>query len=163
MCPDVNYSKSFVSKQHILVTVLLEVSKSDMATGDVELRSHGYQVLRMHWEIIGIDVEILTRSSEIINYTVCPSSTSGMKDSGMEKHQLRTNRGMVIPALCKRLSRASTFGTFSKNINQTYSFEATEFKFYINDVWTLRQHIQFPWRFYNVTNNAGKVDRNCEL
>ena len=34
------------------------MSKSDVATGDIELRSHGYQVLRMHWEIIGTDVEI---------------------------------------------------------------------------------------------------------
>ena len=38
--------------------VLLEVSKNDVATGDLDLRSHGYQVLRKHWEIIGIDVEI---------------------------------------------------------------------------------------------------------
>ena len=80
-----------------------------------------------------------------------------MKDSGMEEHYLKTIRGMVIPALCKWLSRASPFGTFSKNINQTYSFEATELEYYINDVWTLRQDtgLQFPWRFYNVTNNAG--------
>ena len=41
--------------------------------------------------------------------------------------------------------------------------EATEFKFYGNDVWTLRQHIEFLRRFYIVTNNAGQVDRNCEL
>ena len=28
------------------------------STGDVELRSHGYQVLRKRWEIIGRDDEI---------------------------------------------------------------------------------------------------------
>ena len=26
--------------------------------GDIELRSHGYQVLRKHWEITGRDYEI---------------------------------------------------------------------------------------------------------
>ena len=42
--------------------------------------------LRMHWEITGIDIAI--ESSETINHAVCLSSTSGMKDSGMEEHQL---------------------------------------------------------------------------
>ena len=27
----------------------------------------------------------------------------------------------------------------------------------------LRQHIEFSRLFYDVSNNAGKVDRNCEL
>ena len=36
-------------------------------------------------------------------------------------------------------------------------------KFYGNDVGTLCQHIEFLRRFYIVTNNAGKIDLNCEL
>ena len=36
------------------------------STSDIELRSHGYQVLRRPWEITGRDYEMI-RSSEIMN------------------------------------------------------------------------------------------------
>ena len=36
------------------------------STGDVELRSHGYQVLRKRWENTGRDDELI-RSSETMN------------------------------------------------------------------------------------------------
>ena len=49
-----------------------------------------------------------------------------------------------------------------KNVNQTWCFEATEFKFYRNDVETLCEHIRFSWHFDSVANKAGKADRNCE-
>ena len=42
----------------------------------------------------------LIRNSETMKpHAVCPPSTSGMKDSGMEENQRRTIRGMVRPAL----------------------------------------------------------------
>ena len=53
--------------------------------------------------------------------------------------------------------------TDHKNVNQTWCFEATEFKFYRNDIGALRQPIEFSLRFYSVTNSADKVDRKCEL
>ena len=46
--------------------------------------------------------------------------------------------------------------TDRKNVNQSWCFEATEFKLYGNDVGTLRQHTEFSGRFHNVTNNADK-------
>ena len=57
----------------------------------------------------------------------------------------------------------SLFDIFSKNLSHTWCKAATKFKFYGNDVWTLHQHIEFSRHFYIVINNAGKVDRNCEL
>ena len=53
--------------------------------------------------------------------------------------------------------------TYLKIINQTWCFEAAEFKFYRNDIGALRQHIKFLWHFYSVANSAGQVDRNWEL
>ena len=55
------------------------------------------------------------------------------------------------------------FDIFSKNVNPAWCFEETVFKFYGNDVETLRQHIEVSQRFYIVANSAGKVDRNCKL
>ena len=52
------------------------------------------------------------------------------------------------------------FDTLSKYVNQTWCFEATELKFYGNDVETLHQRIEFLQRLYSVANNAGKVDRH---
>ena len=53
--------------------------------------------------------------------------------------------------------------TYLKIVSQTWCFEATEFKFYRNDIGALRQHIEFSRRFYSVANSAGQVDRNWEL
>ena len=53
--------------------------------------------------------------------------------------------------------------TYLKIVNQTWCFEATEFKFYRNDIGALRQHIEFSRHFDSVTNSAGQVDHNCEL
>ena len=39
------------------------------------------------------------------------------------------------------------FDIFNKNVNQTCCFEATEFKFFENDIWTLRQHIRVSTMF----------------
>ena len=50
-----------------------------------------------------------------------------------------------------------------KNVNQTWCFEATEFKFYRNDIGAILQHIEFSRHFYSVANSSGKVDRNCEF
>ena len=51
--------------------------------------------------------------------------------------------------------------TDHKNVNQTWRFEATEFKFYRNDIGALRQPIECSQCFCSVTNSADKVDRNA--
>ena len=49
---------------------------------------------------------------------------------------------------------------YLKGVNQTWCFEATEFKFYRNDIGPLCQFLQC---FYSVANSTSQVDRNCEL
>ena len=56
-------------------------------TGDVELHSHDYQVLRRPGKS---PAEMMMRI-----HAVCPSSTNGMKDSGMEEIHGGRIRGMV--------------------------------------------------------------------
>ena len=92
----------------------------------------------------------------------------GMKGSGKEDNQLRSIRRMVGPALRKMTMKDKVkdiIYTDRKIINQTWCFEATEFKFYGNDVGTLRQHTALSRRFNSVANNAGKliVIANCKI
>ena len=80
-----------------------------------------------------------------------------MIDSGMEKKSTeddsRDGRPRVVKMAIKDKVKDIIY-TDRKIVNQTWCFEATEFKFYGYDVGTLRQHIEFSRRFYSVANNT---------
>ena len=78
------------------------------------------------------------------------------------EHVLRDGRLCVLKMTIKD-EVMDIFYTDLKNVNQTWCFKATEFKIYRNDIWALRQHIEFSRRFYSVANSAGKDDRKWEL
>ena len=78
------------------------------STGDVELRSHGYrfaQALGNHrqrwWNWLEVQKQWI--------HAVCPSSTSGMKDSGMEENQRRTDSRDGPPGIVKMTMKDITF------------------------------------------------------
>ena len=72
----------------------------------------------------------LIRSSETITCNPCSVSVVYKWHEGFRNgRKRRTIRGMVRPTLWKWLWRTSLFDTFSKNVNQTWWLEATEFKF----------------------------------
>ena len=79
-----------------------------VSTGDVELRSHGYQVLRRPWEITAEMMKLIRIHKQWI-HAVCPSSTSGMKDSGMEENQRRTDSRDGPPWFVKMTMKDITF------------------------------------------------------
>ena len=79
------------------------------ATGDVELRSRGYQVLRRPWEITGRDDEIILEVKKQWTHAVCPSTTSGMKYSGIEEYQRRTDSRDGPPWVVKETMKDITF------------------------------------------------------
>ena len=78
------------------------------STGDVELRSHGYQVLRKRWDQSTAETIKLIKSSEIMNPCSMSDVYKCMKDSGMVKINLFSVA--FDPIL---------FDTFSKNVDQT--------------------------------------------
>ena len=50
---------------------------------------------------------------------MCPSSTSGMKDSGMEVKSTEDDSRDGRPCVVKKTMKDITVDTFSKNVNQT--------------------------------------------
>ena len=66
--------------------------------------------------------------------------------------------------LCTSTWRQHFLTCLTKTLTQLDALkQQTEFKFYGNDVGTLRKHIEFSQHFYSVANSAGKVDCNCKL
>ena len=154
---------SVAAKLHVWLTFLLNVSKSDVLHSQFHKAGRTIPRIILRW------------------FSSIPASFMPLVDDGhtawihcfWNSNQFHRLYRWFPNAYAKLDNRdcavqphpltPSVFDNFVVKTLATFVVKKQQSQIYRNDVGTLRQHIEFSRRFYIVTNNAGKVDLNCEL